>query len=160
MQLPICLPTIYDQYRHFWMATDIEDETALLHDPLLEKHDSDSNEALLLNGECTPISKTKRLLWLYPYLFHAIFFIIYTTIFAFCLRTTGNSSSRQIELLPCKSKSSYSIKAPVSNEVKVPARSSLEWETKRLTINIVNNSYSGKPRSELDEAWHNLLQRG
>lgn len=41
----------------------------------------------------------------------------------------------------------------------MPARSALQWEVRRLETNIRGNVFVGEPRPELENAWHNLLQR-
>lgn len=41
--------------------------------------------------------------------------------------------------------------------VLVPSREGLLWEERRFPTDIVDNPFTGDPRPELDEAWHDLL---
>ncbi len=40
----------------------------------------------------------------------------------------------------------------------VPAREALRWEARYFPTRIVDNPFSGDPRPELDQAWHDLLR--
>lgn len=43
--------------------------------------------------------------------------------------------------------------------VLAPALSAIRYQRKTLTRDIFNNTYTGNPRPELDEAWSYLLER-
>ncbi|KAI1262686.1 hypothetical protein F5Y18DRAFT_396998 [Xylariaceae sp. FL1019] len=74
---------------------------------------------------------------------HGILIFIYTTIFLILLYTIpkpGACSTGLNEHLP------------------LPSREGLLWERRKFPTNLVDNPFTGSPREELDEAWHELLQ--
>ncbi|KAK0507994.1 hypothetical protein JMJ35_009883 [Cladonia borealis] len=104
-----------------------------LSDPFLKEHERDCDDAIQFS---TGIWKriTRFLPW-----FHLSMILLYTCFFAFY---TYNSKG-------CESNGNGLIYSPVIQH--------LTYE--RRTLNTaLNNSFTGEPRTELDEAWHELLK--
>ncbi|PQK15761.1 hypothetical protein BB8028_0006g00830 [Beauveria bassiana] len=96
--------------------------------------DSDSE-----NGHIPPTQTRRKKPIHIPVWAHGIFFSLYTALFlVLTLRApSGSKSERHLPL---------------------PSREGLIWEDRKFPTAIVDNPFTGEPREELDEAWHELLK--
>ncbi|KAM3513171.1 hypothetical protein MY11210_003196 [Beauveria gryllotalpidicola] len=97
--------------------------------------DSDSENGHITATHHTPRKRLSHI----PVWAHGIFFLLYTALFLF-LTLHAQSGSKSESHLP------------------LPSREGLIWENRKFPTAIVDNPFTGEPRDELDEAWHELLK--
>ncbi|KAI0868267.1 hypothetical protein GGS24DRAFT_513592 [Hypoxylon argillaceum] len=123
-----------------WQARcrEYDDEARELDDPLLSENDG--------THQCDRYdSRTwTSYLWSGRYL-HGTLILLYTSLFFILMYTIPNPKSNA-----CLVES--------SKYQPLPNREGLRWEYRKFPTNLVNNPFTGNPREELDEAWHELLQ--
>ena len=71
---------------------------------------------------------------------HTTLILIYTTVFA------------------CSFRFSTDIAGSDSTSLRLPAQSALQREIRYFPTALRNNAFTGEPRPELDEAWHDLVR--
>lgn len=52
----------------------------------------------------------------------------------------------------------FRVLSCASEMLSLPARDAVHWELRPFTTKLVDNAFTGEPRPELEDAWHDLLK--
>lgn len=149
-----------------WQARcrEYDDEARELDDPLLSENDG--------THQCDRYdSRTwTSYLWSGRYL-HGTLILLYTSLFFILMYTIPNPKSNAClvesskyqprkKTIPHRRSMTLHLRKLdwLRLQTQVPNREGLRWEYRKFPTNLVNNPFTGNPREELDEAWHELLQ--
>ena len=109
-------------------------------------------------SESWMVKKTKFFHLHNPWIFHIAIVILYSSIFILIAWKHHAQYFHGPGLIFCMSGKSW-LRNRISQAVAASARSAVEYE--KVTFNgsfIIDSPFAGVPRSELDQAWHDLLQ--
>lgn len=87
------------------------------------------------------------------YIFLVIAYLILAILYATLVMNTANSG-----YFPSKSSRSPKDWSPFEPFPSLKSARALEYEPSILSVSIKNNPYAGKPRPELEAAWHKMFQ--
>ena len=105
-------------------------------EPFLQHDDGQAQDRISEKPSRTPSIHKTRNPWI---ILHLILIVSYSLFFLVIAKRSA-SSTCPTELLV------------------LPAREALVWELRRFRTSLVDNSFTGEPRPELDEAWHDLVK--
>lgn len=125
----------------FVMRSKPEMEKPEYSQPFLQNASDDPNEQCLNNSPTVmPGKRGLNLSRAYAVSFHILILVIYSFAFLLAAQHYFASSHCPSEILP------------------LPARKALKWELRPFRTVLVNNPFAGKPRLELEKAWHDLVK--
>ena len=126
------------------MAARFEKESFEISEPFLDNISDDcpGEQPALPSSAARQEKGSFRLNSLCWICLHLVVIGFYSVIFFFVVGSNLKSSACPSEMLP------------------LPAREAVRWELRPFKIKLIDNPFGGKPRPELEEAWHNLVQSG